>query len=59
MNDIEEEMIEIVLITFEVIYKMLNGNDLFICLMWFIKIKYIIGEDLGSDMEFERDVKVL
>ena len=58
MNDIEEEMIEIVLITFEVIYKMLNGNDLFICLMWFIKIKYITGEDLGSDMKYERDVEL-
>ena len=46
MNDIdEEEVIEIVLITFESIYEMFDCNGLFICLMWFIKIKYINGED--------------
>ena len=56
MNDIEEEMIEIVLITFEVIYEMLNGNGLFICLMWFIKIKYINGEDWVVIRMRERDV---
>ena len=46
MNDIdEEEVIEIVLITFEIIYVMFSCNGLFIYLMWFIKIKYINGEN--------------
>ena len=37
---------------------MFNCNDVLICLIWLIKIGYING-GLGSNMEYERDVKVL